>query len=231
MKLYYMHPGRKQDGVFKYCGCYFGAAPWKESKTPSDKTRWKCACDYDRVQLAFPDEYAAALTKHPDLRSKNMGTCGLQYRPFKDGPAMLMELLVDDEWIPIVSEFLPEHIMDRFKQAQAEWYEVLRSDSTQSVKLKILQNATKPSIQRLVQDYDLKVVGKFPLKEFYEDNQKAVSAVDWVRYFIEVAEQADKPGLNMLKKVCRKYLEKHELQHPKLTPELLPGSLSRGSRE
>ena len=79
--------------------------------------------DYDRVKLAFPDEYDAGLSEHPDLHSLSMGTCGLQYRPFIDGPAMLVELKVDDEWIPIVSEHLPEHVLDRFKQAQAEWYE------------------------------------------------------------------------------------------------------------
>ena len=65
-----------------------------------------------------------------------------------------------------MSELSPEHILDRFKQAQAEWYEVLHSDSAEDVKMRILQNATKPSIQGMITDYDLKVVGKFPLREF-----------------------------------------------------------------
>ena len=159
-----------------------------------------------------------------------MGTRGLKYRPFRDGAAMLMELLVDKEWIPIVSEHLPEHILDRFKQAQSEWYEVLHSDSAQSTKLRILQNATNPSIASLVQDYGLKCVGKFPLKEFYQEGHTAVVAVDWVKYFIEVAEMVDMPGLNMLAKVCLKYLGKHDMIQPAVEPELLPSSLSRGSR-
>ena len=132
---------------------------------------------------------------------------------------MLMELLIDNEWIPIVSEHLPEHILDRFKQAQSEWYEVLHSDSAQSVKLKILQNATKPSILNLVQDHDLKVVGKFPLQKFYAEGHQAVTQVDWVQYFIEVAESADKPGLNLLRKVCYKFLQKKDALQPKVKPE------------
>ena len=50
-------------------------------------------------------------------------------------------------------------------------------------------------------------------------------------YFIEVAEKADMPGLKMLEKVCRKFLKKHELIHKAAEPELLPSSLSRGSRD
>ena len=123
--------------------------------------------DYDRLQLAFPEEYEAALSAHPDLRTKNPGTCGLKYRPFKDGAAMLMELKVDDEWIPVVSELLPEHVADRFKQAQAKWYQVLKTDAAWSVKMRLLENATNPSVSALVSDFcGLKVVGKFPLKEF-----------------------------------------------------------------
>ena len=120
--------------------------------------------------------------------------------------------------------------MDRFKQAQAEWYEVLHSDSAKSVKMRILQNATKPSVQSLVQDYGLKVVGKFPLEKFYAEGQKAITAVDWVKYFVEVAEMADMPGLNMLEKVCKNFLKKEDLIQPAVDPVLLPSSLSRGSR-
>ena len=96
--------------------------------------------------MPFPDEYDAALSQNPGLRNEKMGTCGLKYFPFRDGPAMLMELKIDGEWIPVVSELLPEHIADRFKQAQAEWYQVLRTDSAQSVKMRILHNATNPSV-------------------------------------------------------------------------------------
>ena len=160
-----------------------------------------------------------------------MGACGLTYRPYKDGPAMLMELLVDNAWIPIVSESMPEHSVDRFKQAQAEWYEVLASDSAAEIKEEIMQHAVNPSIQKLLTDTNLKVVGKFPLKEFYEEGGQAVSAADWVRYFIEVASKADTPGLKLLEKVCLKYLENKGLQQPKQTPEMLPDTLSRGSRD
>ena len=168
------------------------------------------------------------MAKDPDLHSRDMGTCGLKYRPFADGPAMLMELLVDDVWYPIVTEFLPEHIVDRFKQAQAEWYDVLSSDKAHDIKADILQNATKPSIQKLIQDRDLQVIGNFPLKEFYHSGQQAISAKDWVRYFIEVATKADKPSLKMLEKVCREYLIQKGLEEPKRKPELLPIHLSRG---
>ena len=68
------------------------------------------------------------------------------------------------------------------------------------------------------------------MAEFYQEGHTAVTAVDWVKYFIEVAEIVDMPGLNMLEKVCRKYLGKHDLSQPAVEPELLPSSLARGSR-
>ena len=82
-----------------------------------------------------------------------------------------------------------------------------------------------------MQDYGLKVVGKFPLKEFYEGGQKALTQVDWVRYFFEVASMADMPGLNMLRKVCHKFLEQNKLIQQKDWLEVLPGTCSTGSRD
>ena len=149
MKLYYMHPGRKDNGEMKYCGCYFSATLWQENRTIGGKTRWKCMLCWDNVKDAFPEEYAEAKALNPDLELSKSGTCGLTYRPFKDGPAMLMEMLVDDEWIPMVSELLPGHILDRFNQAQSEWYRVLHTDSAEDIKMIILKHATKPSIQNL----------------------------------------------------------------------------------
>ena len=60
MKLYYMHPGRKQDGEMNYCGSYFSAVLWKGYKTDANKTRWKCRCDMERVKLVAPED-----TKQP----------------------------------------------------------------------------------------------------------------------------------------------------------------------
>ena len=139
--------------------------------------------------------------------------------------------MVDGVWVPIVSELLPEHILDRFKQAQSEWYEVLSSSSAEDIKLRILQNATRPSIANLVQDHDLKVVGKFPLKKFYAEGQTEVTQVDWAEYFIEVAMLADMPGSNMLRKVCHKFLEQNKLIQQKDWLEVLPGTCSTGSRD
>ena len=153
------------------------------------------------------------------------------YRPFNDGPACIIEVRIDDEWISLVSEILPEHILDRFKQAQAEWYKVLHSDSAKDVKMKILQNATKPSTN-LVCGCALSCVGKFPLQEFYEDGNKALTQADWVRYFIEVSSKVDDmPGLAMLSKVCHKWLNKHQKNTKQENREYLPNALAKGSRD
>ena len=221
----------KKNGEFKYCGCYFSAPLWAETETLSKKTNWKCELDWDRVQLAFPDEYEAAISAQPNLRNMPTGTCGLKYRPHKDGPAMLVELLLDEAWIPLVSACLPEHIVDRFKQAQAEWYEVLQSDKAADVKMRILQHATKPCTN-LVQDCPLQCVGKFPLRDFYDEGHQALSAVDWVKYFVEVADKGGEhqKGLQMFSKVCHRFLKKKGLEQAKVQPEMLPSSLSKGSR-
>ena len=208
MKMYYMHPGRVENGKMHFCGCYFSAALWEEYITRG-KTRWKCMLCWDKVKDAFPEEYAEAKSLNPDLELSKSGTCGLTYRPYKDGPTLLLELLVDDEWIAIVSERLPQQILDLFQQAQGEWYRVLHSDSAKDIKMKILKHATRPSIQNLVQNCPLKCVGKFPLKEFYEEGNKPLTGVDWVKFFIEVSEKRtdDMPGLHKLSKVCHKFLK------------------------
>ena len=71
------------------------------------------------------------------------------------------------------------------------------------------------------------------MKDFYEQSHKAVTGVDWVRYFIEVPEQVtdDMPGLEMLSKVCHKFLTSKRATQQKVEPEMLPSSLSRGSRD
>ena len=136
MKMYYMHPGREVKNVddktgkvagtrYIFCGAYFSAALWKEYQALSNKTRWVCMLDNERVRHAFPEEHAAAVAEDPDVFNKDNGTCGKVYRPWRDGPACLIEMRIDGAWIPLVSELLPEHILDRFKQAQAEWYKVL----------------------------------------------------------------------------------------------------------
>ena len=182
------------------------------------------------MEAAFPKEYARALEKHPNLRDCRMGTCGVKYRPFKDGPAAVLEILVDNKWVALVSELLPEHIIDRFQMAQSEWYQVCQQTSAQEVKLRIMQNATNPSTF-LCKDVPLACVGKFPLKEFYEQGHEAITQVEWVKYFMEVAEMADKkeaPGLAMLSKSCENFLKKHEQLKP-ARKEYLPADLSTGS--
>ena len=51
-------------------------------------------------------------------------------------------------------------------------------------------------------------VAKFPLKSFYDTGKVALTQVDWTRYFMEVAEDAETTGLKKLHKVCKDFLEK-----------------------
>ena len=65
--------------------------------------------------------------------------------------------------------------MDKFKEAQAEWYGVLQTDKAADLKVKILQHATKPSVTSLVDnDAALQCVGKYPLEDFYAQGHKAM---------------------------------------------------------
>ena len=41
-------------------------------------------------------------------------------------------------------ELIPEHIADKFKQLQAEWYKVTNSTSAAEFKARVLKNATHP---------------------------------------------------------------------------------------
>ena len=99
--------------------------------------------------------------------------------------------------------------------------------------MKILQHATKPCTN-LVCGCALNCVGKFPLADFYSEGHKALTQVDWVRYFIEVSSKASdhQPGLKMLSKVCQTFLKKMEQkQKQEQIPPYLPSDLALGTRD
>ena len=124
----------------------------------------------------------------------HMPGCGLKYRPFKDGPAMLLELKVDDTWVPILSELLPDHIVDRLMLAQAEWYQVTEMSEAKAIQLEIAKHAMHPSTC-LIDGLPFTCIGRFPLEEYYASGHKAVTQVQWVKYFYEMARFASElPG-------------------------------------
>ena len=53
--------------------------------------------------------------------------------------------------------------------------------------------------------------------------------LEWVKYFVEVSEKQDSPGLQMLSKVCHKFLKQKGITYPAVEREVLPSSLSSGS--
>ena len=118
---------------------------WKEYATIASKRRWLCDVELKMVKVCFPSEYDAAVAKFPNLHQMSFGSCGLKYRPWKDGAAMLLELKVDDVWVPILSELLPDHIVNRLMLAQAEWYKVTQMSEAKAIQLEIAKHATHPS--------------------------------------------------------------------------------------
>ena len=55
-------------------------------------------------QKIFPDDHAALVTKYGDEASLHLAAerssalCGTNYRPYADGPGMMIEILVGEEW-------------------------------------------------------------------------------------------------------------------------------------
>ena len=146
MMMFFLQPGRADcEGQSTCVVVLFSSLLWKEYATIASKRRWLCDVDLEMVKVCFPSEYDAAVAKFPNLRQMRFGCCGFQYRPWKDGAAMLLELKVDDVWVPILSELLPEHIVDRLMLAQAEWYKVTQMLEAKATQLEIAKHATHPS--------------------------------------------------------------------------------------
>jgi hypothetical protein len=242
MKWYYMHPGRykkvwdekEKEYVLKfvYCGCYFASALWDEYQNAKGQSKWKCEVDWERVQQCFPKDYEMVNKQYGKLlSSEKMGTCGQLYRPFKDGASNVVEIKVDDDWYPFVTEMLPEVIVNRFKKAQAEWYRVSATSQAEEVRISIFENQTHPRTN-VLSDVPLNCMAKFPLKEYYEAGGKPITAVQWVKYFYQVAQLGTENdvALFQLSKACDQFLKKN----PEMLgsgSEYLPDSLSRGTTE
>ena len=117
---------------------------------------------------------------------------------------------VGGKTVPLLSELLPEHIMDRFKLVQSEWAKLTDTDTARAVKLKICQEKmlTHP-VTCLDEACPTGIMGKFPLAEFYDEGNKALTQLDWVRYFHDVSKGTKHPEMQGLHRVTEKFLQKH----------------------
>jgi hypothetical protein len=177
------------------------------------------------MKVMFPDDYKKALDLHKNDHAIKVAAttlCGQNYSPYKDGPGMMVELLMSkegepEEWASIVSEVIPQEVMDRLAQAKAEWHKVsVLSDS--ELWTKILKEAVQPKLhlKELIPGLGLSCVGVYPLDEFLDAGNLPVQAKSWVRWFMDVSNWANNsfsshafPELEGLAKICEKLLKSH----------------------
>ena len=206
MKFYHLH---SRDN----CGCFFSSGLWMEKHHMNGKTTWNCEVDPEQVKVAFPDEYEETCKLFPEFKGIQFPTCGRKYYPFKHGAGALFEVMVGNEWWPIVSELWPEELTNAFEKAQAEWYNVHKGTTASEFKFAVQQSATKPNTC-IAPGVPLQCVGKFPLEQFYADGNKALTQQDWVSYFLETPNGHDNHVLDQFSKVCSKWLRNNNLPAP-----------------
>ena len=75
-----------------------------------------------------------------------MPTCGLLYRPFRDGPCALLSFWVPDDdgvsgsYLSIPSDILPEVVYDSFVAAQLEWMQMKSFATAAEIRSEIEKN-------------------------------------------------------------------------------------------
>jgi hypothetical protein len=172
-----------------------------------------CQIDKERLRVAHPEEYEKVKDMDFDKVNKECGFCNEKYRPHLDGAAALVEMLVtrddlegQEEWWPIVSELMPEHIADRIQCAQAEWHKIGKFTSATLLQAKIIANATMPKTCTLrIPGLPLTCIGQFPLEDFYAGGGKAVTQKDWIKYFHHIASGVQAPACRALAKACERF--------------------------
>ena len=207
MRIFYL-PARND------CGCYFASALWRYIG------KYKCAIDWTSFQKIFPDDHAALVTKYGDEASLHLAAerssalCGTNYRPYADGPGMMIEILVGEEWQALVSEVLPAEVMNRFAQAfKADWLK-LSTLTEEELWEKILETAVHPQthLTELIPGMSRKVLGVFPLKDWKAAGGQPITQRAWLKWFIAMANFANDycsdakfPSLIALKLECEKF--------------------------
>ena len=115
--------------------------------------------------------------------------------------------------MPLLSELLPEHIFDRFKIVQSKWAALTDTDTARTAKMKICQ---EKMLEHPVTCIDpacpTVIMCKFPLQQFYDDGNEAITQLDWVRYFSELSKGSPHPEMQRLHKVSEKFLLKHAVK-------------------
>ena len=195
------------------CGCYFASALWKYTG------RYKCSVNWDVFQKLFPTDYGLLLEKYGDesrLRmtaEQSSALCGCNYRPYADGPGMMIEILVGEEWHAVASEVLPEEVMNRFAQAKADWLK-LSTLTDEELWDKIIDTAVHPQthLTDLIPGMSRKVLGVFPMKEWKAAGGQPITQKAWLKWFIAMAEYANThcsdakfPTLVALKQECERF--------------------------
>ena len=73
----------------------------------------------------------------PDPRGWPQVGCGANFRPFKHGPSMVVELRTGpgkDDWTAFVSERIPTELDNAIKQKHADFYLAARDMSPEELK-------------------------------------------------------------------------------------------------
>ena len=95
---------------------------------------------------------------------------------------------MNSERVPILSELLPERIVDRLAMAQAEWYRVAQMSEAKSTQLEC---GTCITPEHLINRWlPLKCSGRCQLLRLYETGHKAVAQVQWVKHVCEMVRFA-----------------------------------------
>ena len=184
---------------------------WGEKRCGvKSKWGWKCVCEWGYlVHEAYvhgseseAGTWVAELTEKfgKDINSWPQIGCGAGFRPWANGPSLVMEVCTDpekDEWEAFISERIPQVIDDCIKAANLADLEKAFGKLTPE-KVYSCFPVLLPKTNHYVHNgFVLRGIAKYPVDEWMKKERPVMTAQMWVLLVRTIAEQ-DKVNLGAM---------------------------------
>ena len=192
--------------VCPHCGTYFFSRFWvKRFK------RWYCELDAAKwCQLAdAADVERLKVAWGSDTSTWPKVGCGKLYRPFADGPGLVMEYKNNrGEWKAFRAEIMPEILDDCIKRKQVEFNKASNCITPEEVYDMIPRTYPKANPVPMAGFEAFPGLGRFDFRKWQEDNEPVMTTEGWCRLAMKIASK-DPVNLEGIFNTAQDYLQKH----------------------
>ena len=107
------------------CGLYMPSSLWKRGRAKG-KEVWYCEISQVDFAALFPDRYAVLHSRYKQWYDVPVG-CNKRYRPFANGPGMVLEFKTGGGWMSMLAELPPPALSVELEKCKRDFFGALNS--------------------------------------------------------------------------------------------------------